>query len=307
MSDQNQTEQDVTTVNIADGIISIYDEQAIDTSSRWEHDSGETREQIEQFEYNHAVEAVEADEDAPVVIGVDLAEGADFSVSAIVTVKDGAITKIHEIKNVEEIDEEVAEIEFDLIVGTTLDGWIGDAEGKLPFSQSADLQNFKRLTTGQCIIMGRKTLESIGSLLPNRLNVIITHQPLQVDAWLNAGDTDRIETRRDGEQLPLIVSSFAELKRRLPEHLGESQKAYIIGGDSIYQQALNELNVVRISRTVIHTTLPQATVEAGWARFDMPSTHMVVSERGRFEADAKNQYPYTFEDYTLRTNVAKHR
>lgn len=47
-------------------------------------------------------------------------------------------------------------------------------QGKLPWNLPEDLQNFKRLTTGGTIVMGRKTYESIGRPLPNRRNIVLS-------------------------------------------------------------------------------------------------------------------------------------
>lgn len=44
----------------------------------------------------------------------------------------------------------------------------------IPWHISADLKRFKKLTTGHTVIMGRKTFESIGCLLPNRNNIVLT-------------------------------------------------------------------------------------------------------------------------------------
>src|SRR5688572_3289869 len=51
---------------------------------------------------------------------------------------------------------------------------IGD-NNTLPWHLPADLKHFKTLTTGRPILMGRKTFASIGRPLPNRTNIIITH------------------------------------------------------------------------------------------------------------------------------------
>lgn len=45
---------------------------------------------------------------------------------------------------------------------------------KLLWHISEDLKNFKKITTGKMIVMGRKTYESIGKPLPNRANVVVT-------------------------------------------------------------------------------------------------------------------------------------
>lgn len=190
-------------------------------------------------------------------------------------------------------------VEYDLIVASTLDGWIGDPRGRMPWRQRADMQHFKRMTTGHAVIMGRKTLESIGSLLPHRLNVIVTHNPLRVDSWLDGDGKAIVEDRRNGAPRPLIVSSLGDLNRRLPEHLSEGQKAFIIGGDSLYQQALAELDVRRIWHTCLHTTIANASVETGWARFDLPDTARMATERGTFPADEHNDYAYSFRDYAV--------
>ena len=47
--------------------------------------------------------------------------------------------------------------------------------GQLPWHLPKDLQLFKKITTGKNIVMGRKTFESIGKPLPNRNNIILTH------------------------------------------------------------------------------------------------------------------------------------
>jgi dihydrofolate reductase len=50
-------------------------------------------------------------------------------------------------------------------------------EGRLPWHLPPDLQRFKTLTMGHHIIMGRRTWESIGRLLPGRVSIIITRNP----------------------------------------------------------------------------------------------------------------------------------
>ena len=47
---------------------------------------------------------------------------------------------------------------------------------KLPWKLKDDLENFKKLTSENVVIFGRKTFESIGKPLPNRINVVITRQ-----------------------------------------------------------------------------------------------------------------------------------
>jgi dihydrofolate reductase len=47
-------------------------------------------------------------------------------------------------------------------------------DNKLLWHISDDLKNFKKITTGKAIVMGRKTFESIGKPLPNRVNIVLS-------------------------------------------------------------------------------------------------------------------------------------
>ena len=60
-----------------------------------------------------------------------------------------------------------------IIVAVAENGIIG-SDGDMPWKLSSDLKRFKVITTGNPIIMGRKTFESIGRPLPNRHNIVIT-------------------------------------------------------------------------------------------------------------------------------------
>lgn len=63
-----------------------------------------------------------------------------------------------------------------LIVAVARNGVIG-ANNRLPWHLPEDLRRFRALTTGHHIIMGRKTYESLGRLLPDRTTVIVTRNP----------------------------------------------------------------------------------------------------------------------------------
>ena len=49
-------------------------------------------------------------------------------------------------------------------------------QGRMPWHSPEDLAHFKALTSGHTIIMGRKTFDSLGRLLPNRRHIVITRQ-----------------------------------------------------------------------------------------------------------------------------------
>jgi len=63
--------------------------------------------------------------------------------------------------------------ELAIIVAVAENGVIGN-DNALPWRLPEDLQNFKRITMGKPVVMGRKTYESIGKPLPGRTNIVVT-------------------------------------------------------------------------------------------------------------------------------------
>jgi dihydrofolate reductase len=94
-------------------------------------------------------------------------------------------------------------------------------DNKLPWGHDlpADLAHFKELTVGQSVIMGRKTYESIGRPLPNRQNIILSHNLEPAEG--------------------IVVVSDLEIAYRLAKN-----NIFIIGGSSIFVQAMDDLEVI---------------------------------------------------------------
>ncbi len=86
---------------------------------------------------------------------------------------------------------------------------------KLPWRLSADLKRFRKLTTGQVVVMGRRTYESIGRPLPNRTNVVISRRPRL-----------RIKGCAVKRSLEAALRAF------------RSKKIAIIGGGEVFREAL---------------------------------------------------------------------
>jgi dihydrofolate reductase len=64
---------------------------------------------------------------------------------------------------------------INVVVAMASNGIIG-RDGGLPWRLPADLKHFKTITMGYPIVMGRKTHESIGRVLPGRLNIVVSRQ-----------------------------------------------------------------------------------------------------------------------------------
>ena len=70
-------------------------------------------------------------------------------------------------------------LQLEAIVAMTPNRVIGKANG-LPWYLPEDLKQFKQRTTGHAILMGRRTYDSIGRPLPNRRNIVLTRQAIEI-------------------------------------------------------------------------------------------------------------------------------
>lgn len=80
-----------------------------------------------------------------------------------------------------------------VIAGVARDGTIG-ADGGLPWHYTEDMRQYKRRTMGGVMLFGRKTMESIGRLLPGRTTLVLSRQPREMEArWPGAGGVATLE------------------------------------------------------------------------------------------------------------------
>lgn len=122
-------------------------------------------------------------------------------------------------------------------------------DNKLPWYLPEDLKYFRRLTTGHCVIMGRKTFESIGKPLPNRSNIVISRNTA---------------FRADGVRVVSSLDEALGLADDIATIQGDEQ-AFVIGGAEIYALALpraQRLYLTEVARTV-HGDAFFPTLEAG--------------------------------------------
>jgi dihydrofolate reductase len=89
------------------------------------------------------------------------------------------------------------------------------ANNALPWHISADLKRFKALTMGHHIIMGRKTFESLGRILPGRISVVVTRNP---------------NFRHEG------VVTASNLREAI-ERSRDDTEVLVIGGEEIFREA----------------------------------------------------------------------
>jgi len=152
-----------------------------------------------------------------------------------------------------------------IMVAMTPERVIG-RDGQLPWRLSNDLRRFKQRTMGHHIILGRKTYESIGRLLPGRRTVIVSRQHgLEVPG------------ARVAHSLPEAVDGCA----------GDSE-IFFVGGEQIYREALETADRLYLTRVHGHVK-----GDAHFPELDTDQWELIDQEY--HGADAKNEYPHTFE------------
>ncbi|MFB6116112.1 MAG: dihydrofolate reductase [Candidatus Nanosalina sp.] len=117
-----------------------------------------------------------------------------------------------------------------IIVAASENNVIGK-DGEIPWHYPEDLEHFKNETTGHSVIMGRKTFESLPDSfrpLPDRKNIVLTRSGVE-------NCPEEVEEAQSLEEAWDIAS----------EHSGT---AYVIGGESVYRQSLEEVEEIILTR-----------------------------------------------------------
>lgn len=114
------------------------------------------------------------------------------------------------------------------IIVAHAEGSVIGADNKLLWHLPDDLKNFKKITMGHMIVMGRKTWDSIGRPLPGRKNAVITHNSgLQIED----------------------VLIFHSLEEAIDHAIAKNEEEiFIIGGEQIYRLALPMADKLYLTR-----------------------------------------------------------
>ncbi len=161
-------------------------------------------------------------------------------------------------------------MQITVVVAIAANSMIGCAN-KLLWHIKEDLQHFKKITTGGCVVMGRKTYESIGRPLPNRRNVIIsTNANYKVEGC---------------EVYNSLSDAF--------EALSNLEEVFVIGGGEIYRQTLSMCS--KIELTVVEKDYEGDTLFPA-----IDSNEWRVDSEERFERGEKYEHPFTFKTLTRK-------
>lgn len=143
-------------------------------------------------------------------------------------------------------------------------------DNKLLWHIPEDMKRFKMLTTGHTIIMGRKTFESLGKVLPDRKHIILTRDHSYVV------DNENVQ----------IVNDI----NKLDEYIEDDKENFVIGGAIIYSQLIGKVD--KIYMTKIHKTFE------GDAYFPkLNETEWMEIQREKGIQDSENPYDYEYITY----------
>lgn len=116
-----------------------------------------------------------------------------------------------------------------LVAAVARNGVIG-ADNDMPWRLSSDLRRFRRLTWGKPLVMGRKTFDAIGRALPGRLTIVVTRR----SNWHAPGVT--------------VAGGLDEaLRKAAAWREGRGQEVCVVGGGTIYGQALPRADWLRLT------------------------------------------------------------
>lgn len=133
------------------------------------------------------------------------------------------------------MEEKDFEVKIYHIVCCDKEGNIGiekDGRFQMPWNIPEDLKHFKEITSDNIVIMGGNTWKSINKILPNRINIIVSKT------------LDRVERENQLyviDDLNKALDLATELGTKLNKHI------FIIGGSSIYEQTLENIDGVYIT------------------------------------------------------------
>ena len=152
--------------------------------------------------------------------------------------------------------------------------WVIGVNNDLPWSLKDDLAHFKKYTTGKIMIMGRKTYESIGRPLPNRVNYVIS------------------STLKDIEGVSIFTSLEDAIEAAKIYNLDQdiANEIAIIGGGYLFRDSIHSFNKLVLTRV-------DCSIDGDvyYPEIDFNNWELISSDE--FLKNEDNQYDFAVETY----------
>ena len=166
---------------------------------------------------------------------------------------------------------------MDLIISHVVamsNNWVIGVNNDLPWSLKDDLAHFKKYTTGKIMIMGRKTYESIGRPLPNRVNYVIS------------------STLKDIEGVSIFTSLEDAIEAAKIYNLDQdiANEVAIIGGGYLFRDSIDSFNKLILTRV-------DCSIDGDvyYTEIDFSNWELISSDE--FLKNEDNQYDFAVETY----------
>jgi len=166
---------------------------------------------------------------------------------------------------------------MDLIISHVVamsNNWVIGVNNDLPWSLKDDLAHFKKYTTGKIIVMGRKTYESIGRPLPNRVNFVIS------------------STLKDIEGVSIFTSLEDAIEAAKIYNLDQdiANEVAIIGGGYLFRDSIDSFNKLILTRV-------DCSIDGDvyYPEIDFSNWELISSDE--FLKNEDNQYDFAVETY----------
>ncbi len=143
-------------------------------------------------------------------------------------------------------------------------------DNKLLWHLSDDLKRFRALTEGHTIIMGRKTFESLGKVLPNRKHIVFSNNP---DFKVNDENVE-------------VVHSLLQIQ----QYIESEEEAFVIGGAMIYNFLMPY-----VSKMYVTEIEKEFEGDAFFPRIDDKKWKEISREKG--PEDGENNFEYNYVIY----------
>tara|TARA_A100000164_G_scaffold366133_1_gene386549 strand:- start:496 stop:993 length:498 start_codon:yes stop_codon:yes gene_type:complete len=143
----------------------------------------------------------------------------------------------------------------------------------LPWSLKSDLAHFKEYTSNKIIIMGRKTFESIGRPLPNRINYVVSTTIKNIDG------------------VKIFSSTNEAVDEAFKECAGtQKDEIVIIGGGYLFRETLMDINKLILTRVDC-----EIDGDIYYPEIDLSSWKLIRTQS--FTKDINNDYDFKIEEY----------
>lgn len=143
-------------------------------------------------------------------------------------------------------------------------------QNEMPWYLPNDFKFFKEKTTGHTIIMGRKTFESIGRVLPNRKHIVLT--------------------TKKGKEFPDEVEVQHDLDELIQKYKSSKEEVFIIGGGNVFKEYIKEADRLYVTKID-----EEFKTDVFFPEIQLSEWRETSIQKGL--KDEKNPYDYYFIQY----------